>query len=316
MLLRIIAVRLGLGAATFLAVSALVFLGMDALPGDAATAALGRNATPQSLATLRHEFGLDRPVLTRYGEWLGGLVHGDLGRSLPSGDPVSSVVRDRLRNTAFLAAATIAFMVPLSVLFGVLSATRRDRFFDHVTNSTTLVLMATPEFVVGSILAVLVSAWLTLLPPVSLVDSSQSVFSQLSLMVLPVVTLLAASLAQTIRMIRASMLDVLDSEYVQVARLKGVPELRVLAFHALPNALAPTITILAFNIAWLTGGIVVVEAVFQFPGLGMTLVEGVSSRDVPTVQAISILIAAVYIVVNLLADVGIILLNPRLRTAR
>jgi peptide/nickel transport system permease protein len=312
---RQLATRLVLGIATLLAVSALVFLGMEALPGDAATAALGRDATPQSVTALRQQFDLDRPVLVRYGDWLGGLVHGDLGRSLPSGDTVWSLLQDRLRNTVMLALATILFLVPLSLLIGIGAALWRDSFVDHAVASSTLALMAVPEFVVGTLLAVLFSVWIQLLPPVSLVQSSESIFGQLSLLALPVATLLAASLAQTVRMIRASMLDVLDSEYVQMARLKGVPERTVLLEHALPNALGPTITILAFNIAWLTGGIVVVESVFQFPGVGSALVQAVSSRDTPTVQAIAMLITVAYVVVNMLADATLVVLNPRLRAA-
>jgi peptide/nickel transport system permease protein len=315
-LLRQLTARVALGAATLIAVSAVVFLGMDALPGDAATSALGHDATPSAVAALRDQFDLNRPVLVRYGDWLGGLARGDLGTSLPSGDSVWSVLRDKLRNTLALALATVLIMVPLSLGIGMLAALRRDSLLDHVVGSTTLALMATPEFVVGTILAVLLSVWVRLVPPVSLIDSSGSIFGQLSLLVLPVTTLLAASLAQTVRMIRASMIEVLDSEYVRMARMKGLRERSVLLRHALPNAMAPTITILAFNVAWLTGGIVVVESVFQFPGVGTTLVQAVSSRDTPTVQAIAMLITAVYVVVNLLADIALILINPRLRAER
>jgi peptide/nickel transport system permease protein len=313
---RLIALRVSFGLATLLAVSVLVFLGMNGLVGDAATAALGREATPDAVAILRKQFGLDRPLVQRYVEWVSEFAQGNLGRSLPSGDPVWGLIQDKVRNTLFLALATIACLVPFSLGLGMLSALRRDSLLDHVLGSGTLTVMATPEFVVGSLLAVIFSAWVRLLPPVSLVDSSRSIFVQVPLLVLPVVTLLGASLAQTIRMIRASMIEVLDSEYIQVARLKGVPERRVLFRHALPNALAPTITILAFNVAWLTGGIVVVETVFQFPGLGMTLTQAVSRRDIPTVQAISLLITGSYILVNLVADVGILLLNPRLKASR
>jgi peptide/nickel transport system permease protein len=314
-MIRTIAARLVLGLGTFLAVSMLVFLGMDALVGDAATAALGRDATPEAVAVLRKQFGLNRPVAERYTEWIAGLPRGDLGKSLPSGDPVWQIIRDKARNTLLLALATIVCLVPLSIALGVFAALRRDSILDHVVSSGTLVVMATPEFVVGSLLAVICATWFTFLPPVSLIDSSEPILPQLILLVLPVLTLLGASLAQTIRMIRASMLEVLDSNYIQMARLKGVPEKRVLMRHALPNALAPTITILAFNVAWLTGGIVVVESVFQFPGLGMALTQAVSRRDIPTVQAIALIITGAYISVNLIADTAIVLLNPRLRAS-
>ncbi len=315
-MLRRILVRIGVGLATLWAVTALVFLGTEALPGDAATAALGREATPALVQGLRKEFGLDRPVLVRYGKWLDGLLHGNLGRSLPSGDPVTSIIGDKVRNTAVLGLATLAVLVPLSVGLGIASAVRRDRLLDHVVAGTTLALISTPEFVVGTLLAVLFAVWLRWLPPVSLIDPSRSAFTQPRLLVLPVATLLAASVAQTTRMVRATMIDVLDSEYVQMAQLKGVPERRVLLRHALPNALGPTIQVIALNIAWLMGGIVVVEAVFQFPGLGSTLTTAVAARDQPTVEAIAMLIATVYVVVNVIADVAVILLNPRLRRAR
>ena len=314
-MLRRILVRVAVALVTLWAVSVVVFLGTEALPGDAATATLGQQATPELLAGLREEFGLDRPLLERYGDWLSGFVRGDLGRSVPSGDPVTEVIGGKARNTAVLSAATIAILVPLAVLLGILSAVRRDRAFDHGVAGTTLALIATPEFVVGTLLAVALAVWLDLLPPVSLVDPSRSLASQVDILVLPVLTLLAAAVAQTIRMVRAGMIDVLDSEYVQMARLKGVPERRVLLRHALPNALGPTIQVIAINVAWLAGGVVVVEAVFQFPGLGLTLTDAVATRDLPTVQAIGMLITAVYIGLNILADVGIILLNPRLRRA-
>jgi peptide/nickel transport system permease protein len=311
--LRRILLRIGVGVATLLAVSAVVFLAVEALPGDAATAVLGQVATPELLEQYREDFGLDRPLLERYGDWLAGLFQGDLGESLPSGDPVSGAIADKLRNTAALSVATLIILVPLSVCLGIVSAVRRDRPLDHGIAATTLALIATPEFVVGTLLAVAFAVWLELLPPVSLIDAQEPIVSQLRAFVLPVVTLLAAAVAQTIRMVRASMIDVLRSEYVQMATLKGVPEVRVLVRHALPNALGPTLQIIAFNIGWLAGGVVVVETVFQFPGIGLAFTNAVAARDLPTVQALAIIIAGVYVVVNILADIGVILLNPRLR---
>jgi peptide/nickel transport system permease protein len=311
--LRRILVRVAVGIATLLAVSAIVFLGTEALPGDAATAVLGQTATPELLAQYRKDFGLDQPVLERYVDWLAGFVRGDLGASLPSGEPVSSLLGDRTRNTAALSLATLLILVPLAIGLGVASAVRRDRPLDHGVAATTLAFIATPEFVVGTLLAVAFAVWLELLPPVSLLDAREPVTSQLKTLVLPVATLLAASAAQMIRMVRASMIDVLRSEYVEMAALKGVRQRRILFRHALPNALGPTLQILAFTVGWLAGGVVVVETVFQFPGLGLAFTNAVSSRDLPTVQALAMIFTGVYIVVNLLADVGVILLNPRLR---
>jgi peptide/nickel transport system permease protein len=310
--LRLILIRAGLGLLTLWAASLVVFLGTQLLPGDAAEAALGQQATPQLVAALRKDLGLDRPVLVRYGDWLAGFVQGDFGLSLPSKEPVASIVGDRVRNTGVLALITVAILIPLSLFLGILSAVRRDRGFDHGVAVITLALISTPEFVVGSLLALLLAVKLGWLPPASLVDASAPVLSQWPMFVLPVLTLLAAEVAQTTRMIRATMIDVLDSDYVMMARLKGVPERRVLFHHALPNALAPTLQVLAFNVAWLTGGVVVVEYVFQFPGLGLGLANAVASRDQPTVEAITMLITGLYVAANLLADIGVIALNPRL----
>src|SRR4029077_11781640 len=207
---------------------------------------------------------------------------------------------------------TVTFLVPLSLFLGILSAVYRNRTFDHAVGGATLALISTPEFVVGTLLALLLAVKLNWVPPASLIDASAPVHQQWPMFVLPVLPLLAAAVAQTIRMIRATMIDVLDSEYVMMARLKGVPEGRVILFHALPNALAPTLQVLAFNVAWLTGGVVVVEYVFQFPGLGLGLANAGASRDQPTVEAITMLITGLYVAANLLADIGVIALNPRL----
>lgn len=308
-----ILMRLGAAVLTLLAVSLVVFGGTEALPGDAATAVLGREATPDAVTKLRHDFGLDRPVTTRYLEWLKGFAQGDLGRSVPSGDSVSTLISDPVRNTAILGFATILLLIPLVLLLGIATAVRRDGTLDLLSSGATLGLIAVPEFVTGSLLVVVFSGWLGWLPAVSLIDSSQSLFSQRSALVLPVATLLVASVAQGVRMVRACMIDVLRSDFIESLRLKGVPERDVLLRHALPNALGPTIQVLALTIAWLTGGVVVVEAVFQFNGVGLALTGAVSSRDVPTVQAIAMLIAAVYVALNLISDIATALLNPRLR---
>jgi len=310
--LRLILLRAGLGLLTLWAASLVVFLGTQLLPGDAAEAALGQQATPQLVAALRKDLGLDRPVLVRYRDWLTGFVQGDFGLSLPSKEPVASIIGDRVRNTGVLALMTVAVLIPLSLFLGILSAVRRDRAFDHWVAGVTLALISTPEFVVGSLLALVLAVKLGWLPAASLVDASAPVLPQWPMFVLPVLTLLAAEVAQTTRMIRATMIDVLESDYVMMARLKGVPERRVLLHHALPNALAPTLQVLAFNVAWLTGGVVVVEYVFQFPGLGLGLASAVASRDQPTVEAITMLITGLYVAANLLADIGVIALNPRL----
>lgn len=315
LLRRTVLVRVAIAIATLFVVSLLLFFGTEALPGDAATVRLGKDATPELLKQTRENLGLNRPVFDRYGSWLSGFVQGDLGYSFASGGEVWALLQPRLENTAALAIATTIFLLPLSFLFGALSAILRDRFFDQATSSVTLVLMALPEFVVGVFLALAFGVWLSVLPAVSLIDPGSSILSQLSLLVLPVIALLAAALAQMIRMVRAAILDVLHSDCVEMARLKGVPEWRVIFSHAFPNAMAATVQITAFNIAYLIGGVIVVEVVFQFAGIGEGMVYAVSSRDLPTVLAIGMFITGSYIVINLIADLIVISLNPRLREA-
>jgi peptide/nickel transport system permease protein len=307
--------RLTIGIVTLFAASAVIFFGTELLPGDAAQAYLGSTATPQLLAQYRKEFGLNQSVLARYGEWLSGVLHGDLGKSVPSEEPVGTLISDKIRNSLVLGGVTLALLIPLSIVMGTLAAVYRGKAADHGVTSTTLMLISQPEFVIGTLLALTFGVWLGILPPVSLVDPSRSLFSQAKILILPVLTLLAVISAQTIRMVRACMIEVLDAEFIQMARLKGVPERRVLFKHALPNAMGPTIQILAQNIAWLFGGLVITETVFQFPGLGMTLTGAVAARDLPTVEAVALLITATYIVVNVLADIGVMVLNPRLRRA-
>jgi peptide/nickel transport system permease protein len=219
-MLRVALVRSAVGLLTLWAVSIVVFLGTAALPGDAARAALGREATPGAVAVLRAQFHLNRPLATRYWDWLTGFVQGDLGRALPSGERVTSLITGPVKNTAVLAAVTIAILIPLAVFLGIVSAVRRDRTFDHAIASTTLAMISLPEFVTGTLLAVLFAVWIPSLPAVSLVDPNRSLLSQRSILVLPVATLIVASVAQMIRLVRASMIDVLQSEYVETARLK------------------------------------------------------------------------------------------------
>jgi peptide/nickel transport system permease protein len=301
--------------ATLVAISFLVFCGMQALPGNAASAALGRQATPEMVAVLSKQMGLDRPLLERYEKWATGLVHGDLGHSA-TGATVWSTISDRLRNTLALAAATLALLIPLSLFLGIVAAVRRGGLIDNIVSGTSLVFIAIPEFVIGALLAVVFAVWAGWLPAVSLVDSSRSVFLQPKILILPVVTLTVTAVAGTVRMVRACMIDVLRSDYIEMVRLKGLPERTVLLRHGLPNALGPTFQILALNIAWLAGGVVIVETVFQYPGLGSQLTASVSARDIPVVEAIVMIVTGVYIAVNLVANLGVIALNPRLRRPR
>src|SRR5437764_293001 len=314
--------RIAAGIVTLFVVSILLFAGTNVLPGDVASAVLGRDSTPAGLAAIRKELHLNRPAPERYWNWLSGFVQGDLGSSVASqavsGEPtpISGLIGDRSRNTAVLALCTVLLLVPLSLVFGVLSAMRAGRPVDHAVTTVSLGLISLPEFVTGTLLVLLFAQWLGLLPAVSLIGISDTVFTHPSILVLPVLTLLAASLAQTTRMVRAGMLEVLRSEYVEWARLCGHTERDVVFRYALRNALAPTVQVIALNVQWLVGGIVVTEYVFGYPGIGQALVQAVSARDVPSVLSAGMLVAIVYIALNVLADLLVVLLVPKLRTAQ
>lgn len=299
-----------------LVVSMLVFLGTQVLPGDAATAILGRDATPDRVHALRTELGLDRSVADQYWKWVSGFATGSFGHSYAANESVASFIGERTVNSVVLALLTILLLMPISVVLGVWAGARRDRPIDHVISTSTLAFIALPEFASGTVLAVLFSVSLKWLPAVSLVPPGQNPLGTPSILVLPIAALLLAGLAYTVRMLRASVVEALSAEYVQMARLNGVPERRLIWRYVLPNALAPTVQVLALTLQWLVGGVVVVEAVFAYPGIGQGLVQAVIARDIPVVQTIAMLIALLYIAVNILADVIVVLLIPKLRTAQ
>jgi peptide/nickel transport system permease protein len=305
-----------LGLLTLFLVSVVVFAATQALPGDAARAILGRTATPDSLAALRKQLHLGQPVLQQYGHWLYGFVRGDLGNSLAAQQPVTTVLGKRLENSAILVLLAALISTPFSIMLGAVSARRRDRPFDHAASVVMLTLAALPEFVVGIGLVVLLGTTVfTILPAVSLIPPGDTPWQHARELVLPTLTLVIAVFPYTARIMRASMVEVLESDYVEMARLKGISEQRVVWRHAVPNAIAPTIQVTALNLAYLAGGIVVVEYVFGYAGIGSALVDAVHNRDVPVVQALAMLIATVYVVLNVLADVAAILVSPRLRTS-
>lgn len=308
--------RLLLGAVTLFAVSIIIFAATQALPGDPARAILGRTATPASLAALREQLGLNRPVVTQYADWLSGVLTGDLGDSLAAGEPVTTVLGKRLENSAFLVLVAAAFSVPLAILIGAVSARRRDGPFDHAMSVLTLALAALPEFVVGIAFVVFFGTTVfLLLPAVSLIPPDSAPWHHPRELVLPTLTLVVAVTPYIARIMRASMIEVLESDYIEMARLKGLPERAVVWRHALPNAIPPTIQVIALSLAYLAGGIVVVEFVFGYAGIGAALVDAVANRDIPVVQALAMLIAGLYVVLNLMADVATILVTPRLRTS-
>ena len=296
-------------------VSVLIFAATLVLPGDAADQILGRSGSAAQKAQLRHQLGLDRPVLAQYASWIGGVLHGDLGHSLASGEPVTAFISARLGNSVVLAIAALLVMVPFATLLGTIAGVRRGRAADHAISLVSLGLIALPEFVTGTILAVLLGVTLAWLPPTSIILSGSGPLSDPKLLVLPVLTLCIAGSAYIIRMLRAGVVEAMTYDYVQAARLNGISERRIVVWHALRNALGPTVQVVALTVQWLIGGLVVVETVFSYPGLGQGLVQAVTARDIPVVQSLTLLIAAFYILVNLLADIVVILLVPKLRTS-
>jgi peptide/nickel transport system permease protein len=302
------------------AASIVIFAGTVLLPGDAAGVVLGRNATPENVARLNHQMNLDHPAYQEYVNWLSGFARGDLGDSsvgLAQGAksaPIWPLISDPVKNSLILAVLAALLMIPLSLGLGAIAAVYADKPADRLISVTSLAAIALPEFVIGSLLiGVFFVALNKLLPPVALVAPGDSPLAEPSKLVLPVATLLLASLAAGIRMVRAGMVEVLQTEYVQTARLNGLAEKRVLMRYAMRNALAPSVQVLAQNLQWLIGGIIITETVFAYPGLGSLLVTAVGNRDLGVVQSVAMLIAVVYVMLNLVADLIVLLLVPKLR---
>ncbi len=308
--------RLLLGIVVLILVSILVFAATQALPGDPARAILGRSATPASLAALRRQLHLDQPVLSQYWSWVTGLLHGNLGKSLAAQEPVTTLLGPRLVNSAVLVALAAVVSIPLSIAIGAWAAFRREKVFDTASSILLLVLAALPEFVVAVVLVILFATTVfpRALPAISTVPPGSRPWDNWEALVLPTLTLVIAVAPYVARIMRASMIEVLESDYVEMARLKGLPERTVLLRHALPNALGPVFQVIALNLAYLAGGIIVVEFVFNYTGVGSAIQEAVINHDLPVIQALAMLIAAVYVILNLLADVATIFVTPRLRT--
>jgi peptide/nickel transport system permease protein len=306
--------RLLLAILVLFLVSVLVFAATQAL-GNPARAILGRNSTPASLAALNKQLNLDHSVLDQYWSWLKGILHGNFGISLAAQQPVTKVISSRLINSGALVLVSGLISIPLSIAIGSWAALRREKAFDTVSSMLLLVLAALPEFVVAVLLVIVLSTtvfhWL---PAISPIPPGSRPWDHIKGLILPTATLVIAVAPYVARIMRASMIEVLESDYVEMARLKGLPERTVLIRHALPNALGPVFQVIAINLAYLAGGIVVVEYVFNYPGIGSALQDAVVNHDIPLVQALAMIIAGVYVVLNLLADVATILVTPRLRT--
>lgn len=308
--------RIVLAILTLFMISLIVFLGIEALPGDAATAYLGQSATPESLNALREEFGLYAPVHERYLDWLGGILKGDFGDSMVRRMPVSELIGNRLRNTVVLAGAAAIVGIPLAILLGVIAGLTRDKWPDIFVSTSSIIGMTLPGFVTATVLIFIFAIRLDWFPAITMIPTDASVRELLPNIVLPIITLTFIMVAHILRLVRTNMIDVMSSDYVRMARLKGVPSRQIVYKHALPNAMLPTINVVALTLAWLLGGVAIIETVFNYPGIGVLMINAINDRDFALVQAIAIVLAIVYISVNLGADLLTLVLNPRLRSAR
>ncbi len=308
--------RVGLGVLTLWIISVVIFVGVELLPGDLAQEVLGQNATPETVAAFRRELKLDLPPHTRYLAWLGDLFQGHLGNSLANGRPIADLIGWRFANTLFLAAATAVVAVPVAILLGILAALYRNSLFDRLISMVTLSTISFPEFFVAYILIALLSVQLIIFPSVSNINAHMSLAEKLYAIALPCLTLTLVVVAHMMRQTRAAIINILSSPFIEMAHLKGIKRTRVVVRHAFPNALSPVINVVALNLAYLVAGVVIVEVVFAYPGMGQLLVDSVTKRDIPVVQASGLIFAATYVTLNLLADVFSILSNPRLRAPR
>lgn len=310
-ILSMAASRIGLGLLSLLIVSLIIFSAVSFLPGSYASAILGQNATPAAIAAMEAKLGLNRPWPLRYLAWLGAAAMGDMGLSF-SGRPVMALIGPRLKNTLVLASITAAIAVPLSISLGVLCARYRGRFIDKFLSTSTLASISIPEFFVAYIVMMVLAVKLQLFPSMAGIRNGMGLGEQLYRMVLPILTLLLVILAHMVRNTRAAILSVMASPYVEMARLKGEPEKRVVMRQALPNAIGPIASVVALNLAYLISGVVVIEVVFVYPGVGQAMIDAVRNRDVPVIQACALIFAAAYIGFNLIADIISIVSNPRL----
>lgn len=312
-ILKLVVQRVALGLLLLLAVSAVIFLGVEALPGDTAQAILGQQATPEALANLREKMGLNQPPLTRYFQWLGGVLTGDLGTALTNGADIAQSIGQRLGNTLFLAGCAAVIAVPLAIILGLVAARYAGKWPDKLISGITLTTISLPEFVAAYFVIFLLTQLIPIFQPVAMVFPGMSFWAKLNAVALPVIVLVLVVLAHMMRMTRAAILNVMQSAYIETAELKGLSPMTVIWKHAFPNAIAPVVSVVMLNLAYLVVGVVVVEVVFGYNALGQYLVDHVTKRDLPVVQAVGLIFAAVYIFLNMLADIIGILANPRLR---
>ena len=313
---RMVVQRILIGIATLWVVSVLVFFMTAALPGDVAAIVLGQAATPESLAAYRAERGLDQPLVFQYFGWLGGMLSGDLGISKAGGASISSLIGDRLYNTMFLAAIVAVISVPISVALGLLAAMYPGTWIDRALTFGTLSLISVPEFFIATFMVLILAVQLRWLPAIAHISGDESFLKLMRALAMPLITLIIVVSAQMIRMTRAGILNVMNSPYIEMAILKGVPRKRIILRHAFFNTIGPIANVIALNLAYLVSGVVIVETIFAYPGLAKLMIDGVQTRDLPLVQACAMIFCGTYVVLIILADVASILANPRLRNPK
>lgn len=313
---RLVLQRLVLGLAILWGVSILIFAGTEILPGNLPTAILQSSATPETIAELNKELGLDRPALTRYGEWIGGLLQADFGRSLVSRREITADIKQRAFNTFFLAGYAAIVSMPLAIILGVMAAIWRDSIFDRTINVITLILLSVPSYFLGYLLIFYLSVKIGWFPSLATVQRSTSMGLRLYVTFLPMLTLSLINIGNVMRLTRTVILQIMSSPYIEMAILKGLPKWRIVVEHALPNAIGIIANVVALNLAYLVVGVVVIEVIFVYPGLGQLMVDAVSKHDVPVVQACGLIFAATFVSLNLLADILAIVSNPRMLRPR
>jgi peptide/nickel transport system permease protein len=315
-IITLVSKRIALGFLTIIIISVLIFVGVEALPGDLAEAVLGQEATPETVAAFRKELKLDLPPHVRYFTWLGDFLKGELGNSLSNGRPIAELIGWRFSNTMFLAAVTAMIAVPVAVILGMLAALYRNTLFDKIISMCTLSTISFPEFFIAYILIALLSVKIFIFPSISNINDQMGLWEKVYDIILPCLTLSMVVVAHMMRQTRAAIINILASPFIEMSRLKGIKRARVIVLHAFPNALSPVINVIALNLAYLIVGVVIVEVVFVYPGLGQLLVDSVSKRDIPVVQASGLVFAVTYVSLNLVADVLSLLCNPRMRNPR
>jgi peptide/nickel transport system permease protein len=302
--------------ATVFVISLIIFIGVELLPGDVAETVLGQSATEETVTAFRQELKLDLPPHTRYIAWLSDFVHGDFGTSLANGRAVTDLISWRFGNTLFLAMTAAAIAVPLAILLGIIAAFYRNSLYDKIISTTTLSFISFPEFFIAYILIMLFSVKLNIFPSMAMINENMNIGERLYAIMLPALTLTCVVTAHMMRQTRAAIINVLSSSFIEMAEIKGIRRLRIIIHHAFPNSLSPVINVVAVNLAYLVVGVVIVEVVFVYPGLGQLLVDSVAKRDLPVVQASGLIFSITYIGLNLLADILSMLANPRLRQSQ